>query len=215
MPVTIRLTCWLGISGLTGSLALTLYAADATTVLRARSTAGIAEDGSSGDYGVTIACPDEWPSMIVARWDNGSAALRVSGSIDLSAARLNARYVAPDNAGIGSAAANADAAKLAAEQARDGVAALGVGTGDIAVNHDTGGVDNLRYHTADDSGIDDAAITAYVESEYAAGLRVVRDRSRTNASGRWRSDMHLSAETYRFVFDRAGYPSASKVVVVE
>jgi len=80
-------------------------------------------------------------------------------------------------------------------------ALLDVGSGDTAVNHNTGGVDNLRAVTIGGDGIDGVIILAYLKSEYDTGGRTLRGSSITKADGRWLYDMMLSSGlTYTLVF---------------
>lgn len=86
-----------------------------------------------------------------------------------------------------------------------------VGTGDIAVNHNTGGPDNLRATDSAGNGIDAVLVTAYITSEYADGSRVARGQVLTGTDGRWVEDMRLNAGTYRFVFTVDGRGTGSKI----
>ena len=93
---------------------------------------------------------------------------------------------------------------------------LTVGTGDTVVNHDTGGVDNLRAVTVGGAGIDAVIINAYLKTEYDAGSRIVRGSSLTKSDGRWLYDMMLSTGlTYTFIFYKeAAYGPNSKEVTI-
>lgn len=90
----------------------------------------------------------------------------------------------------------------------------GSGTdGEIAVNHNTGGVDSLRYEMMG-IGINNAKIRAYLKSEYDVGTRQVRAESLTGSDGRWVQDMMLQALTYVITFDADGYLLAKVEVTV-
>lgn len=89
----------------------------------------------------------------------------------------------------------------------------GSGNGDIEVNHDTGGTDNLRY-VYNGSGLDDATVRAYLASEYSAGIFTVRGQSITGSDGRWTAPMMLDANTYTFTFAKDGYELAVVTPVV-
>lgn len=97
--------------------------------------------------------------------------------------------------------------------------AIGAGTGDEAVNHDTGGTDNLRYSDGAGAGIDNGDIKAYLKSDYDAGRRsnaYVKARSKTRADGRWEWDMYLDKGlTYTIVFYKQGQyrPSTQEVTI--
>lgn len=83
----------------------------------------------------------------------------------------------------------------------DIAALLDIGSGDTAVNHNTGGVDNLRAVTALGVGIDNVVILAYLKTDYDAGGRTVKGASTTKSDGRWQHDMMLDAGfTYTLVF---------------
>ena len=61
-------------SGLAGTLGYTVLAADGTTVLVARTTAGVAEDGTSAIYSATVAnWNPAWSGTI--KWDAGAGTL--------------------------------------------------------------------------------------------------------------------------------------------
>jgi hypothetical protein len=81
------------------------------------------------------------------------------------------------------------------------------GPGNTAVNHDTGGTDNLRYMSGG-VGIDNATIHAYLKTNYDAGLRssaYIIGQSTTNINGRWSSPIYLdTGNTYTIVFYKQG-----------
>ena len=81
----------------------------------------------------------------------------------------------------------------------------GAGDGDVAINHNFGGEDALRYKKDNDAGIDNAVIRAYVQSEYDASTFVQRAAVFTDSEGRWVQPMMLNAGvTYVLVFSKAG-----------
>lgn len=79
--------------------------------------------------------------------------------------------------------------------------------GNILVDHDTGGTDNLRAVTPGGSGIE-ADVTAYLTSEFGAGA-IARGESHTDSAGRWAKPMKLFAGAYTFTFDAPGYTLGS------
>lgn len=77
--------------------------------------------------------------------------------------------------------------------------------GDVEVNHDTGGTDNLRYVKPGGNGIDNANVRAYRKTDYDAGTFTVRGRAITDADGRWVTPMFLnSGLDYTIVFEKPG-----------
>ncbi len=82
-----------------------------------------------------------------------------------------------------------------------------VGQGDISVDHDTGGTDNLAYKTAAGAGIDNAIVRAYLTTDYDAGSRTeafVKGTTTTTTTGRWSNTMRLDAGDYTFEFSKQG-----------
>lgn len=93
------------------------------------------------------------------------------------------------------------------------------GSGDTAVNHDTGGSDNLRFVTALNVGIDNADIKAYLKSDYDAGNLseiYVKARTITDINGRWEHSIYLdSGNTYTIVaYKQGAYDPASKEISI-
>jgi hypothetical protein len=83
------------------------------------------------------------------------------------------------------------------------VAAAGIGY--VAVNHNTGGTDNLRYLYGSNP-IGDGTIIAYLASDYTAGnTSNPQGQSTTGADGRWLSPIILqSGYTYTLAFSKQG-----------
>jgi hypothetical protein len=81
----------------------------------------------------------------------------------------------------------------------------GSGDGDTAVNHDTGGTDNLAAKTSGGTGIDNATVRAYLKADYDAGAFTVRASAVTDVNGRWVAPMYLdTGNTYTFTFEKQG-----------
>lgn len=83
-----------------------------------------------------------------------------------------------------------------------------VGSGDITVDHNYGGTDNLRIVTPAGAGISDANIVAYLEADYVAartGRDYIRGRTITKGDGRWNQPMGLAAGDYRLVISKSGH----------
>jgi hypothetical protein len=103
------------------------------------------------------------------------------------------------------AAANAQAAVDAIEGLE--VGGGGNGNGDVAVDHDYGGTDALRFTLDDASPIDDALVTAYAGN-------VANGQTRTGSDGRWISPLMLDAGSYSIVFSKPGLVTQSVDVEV-
>ncbi len=82
----------------------------------------------------------------------------------------------------------------------------GGGGGYTAVDHNTGGTDNLRYTTAAGVGIDNGSIMAYVATAYAAGdFSNPVGATTTNSDGRWSAPLLLDAGVaYTLIFYKQG-----------
>jgi hypothetical protein len=87
------------------------------------------------------------------------------------------------------------------------------GSGDTAVDHNTGGVDNLRY-VYQMQGIDNATIKVYLKTDYDAGNRsdaYVKARSKTKTDGRWQWPVYLDTGfTYSIIFYKQGIYGPTK-----
>lgn len=83
-------------------------------------------------------------------------------------------------------------------------AGAGVGDGDTDVDHNTGGTDNLRA-VASGVGIDNVEVTAFLASDFDAGVYTVRGRTVTRSDGRWAAPLRLNAGlTYVIRFQKVG-----------
>lgn len=96
---------------------------------------------------------------------------------------------------------------------------VGAGTGDTAVNHNTGGANNLQYVDGVGVGIDNAIILGFLKTDYDAGNRTgsyIKGRSATNVNGQWATDMMLDAgNTYTIQFYKQGlYGPDTKEVTI-
>lgn len=82
-----------------------------------------------------------------------------------------------------------------------------IGSGDIEVDHNYGGTDNLSYVTEQGAGIGDAAVRAYLTADYNAGNRTtdyIRAEIRTSNDGRWQQSMMLDPAAYTLVYFKSG-----------
>jgi hypothetical protein len=77
------------------------------------------------------------------------------------------------------------------------------GDGDILVNHNYGGTDNLIVED-DGTPVDGATILAYDATLYTAGIYTVVASARTGSDGRWIAPMMLDAGTYKLVTSAPG-----------
>jgi hypothetical protein len=99
--------------------------------------------------------------------------------------------------------------------AQAAASAVGYGDGDTTVDHNTGGADNLRYVAAG-VGVDQAAVRAYLKSDYDAGVYAERGRTVTRPDGRWARPLYLDAGlTYTVTFSKPGvYEVSTKDVTL-
>lgn len=78
----------------------------------------------------------------------------------------------------------------------------------VSLNHNTGGVDNLRYVTQDGVAIDDARITVYLTSDISQGIYTnPLAVSSTDSTGRWTLPIKVDnsgAGAYTIVFEKSG-----------
>ena len=94
------------------------------------------------------------------------------------------------------------------DEAKESTLLALLGTGDTAVDHNTGGADNLKFVDGDGAPIDNAVIIAYLKADYDAGNRssvYVKGRSNTDTIGQWAYPIYLdSGNTYTIVFYKQG-----------
>jgi hypothetical protein len=95
------------------------------------------------------------------------------------------------------------------------------GDGSVAVDHDYGGVDAMRYlDSATLSPIDNGTVKAYLAEDYAAyrrGQAYVKAQAVTDATGRWAAPMMLDPADWVLVFYRQGshLPTVVELAVEE
>jgi len=86
--------------------------------------------------------------------------------------------------------------------------------GQIAVDHNTGGTDALRYVDSGGSGVGGAVVRAYVKADYDAGTFTVRAKTVTNDDGRWEEPLYLAHEvSYTITFYKSGVGGPDAVEV--
>jgi hypothetical protein len=87
----------------------------------------------------------------------------------------------------------------------------------VAISHNSGGVDSLRYLTTTGEPVGGAQITAYLTSDIAQGIYTSPlATSSTDSQGRWSLPISLeSAEagTYTIIFEKSGYYGPDSVEV--
>lgn len=100
------------------------------------------------------------------------------------------------------------------------------GTGTTAVDHNTGGADNLRFvfnaGSANPTAVDDAAVRAYTLADWNAGnkdVSFILGQTTTGivggVSGRWAAPIYLdSGSSYMIVFEGGNPPSQTVTNVV-
>lgn len=101
--------------------------------------------------------------------------------------------------------------KLSLEDAGDDVTSPGPGDGDIVVDQDFGGDDNLSYVLATGEGVEGATMLAFKHSDYqaaqpgrpAASLAVAG--TMTVGGGRWEEAVNLNPGAYVLVFEKPGH----------
>lgn len=150
------------------------------------------------------------PTQVVTE-GGGFAALN-----DLSADDVNAEcdtaladYDGPtktemDAAFLAQTGADADTLEILSDQI-DAIATTGDGS--VAVDHDTGGADNLAYKTAGGVGINNATIKVYTTTNYDAGnwdSTYVEAQTTTDVNGRFEDVLHLDPATYTFLYIKQG-----------
>lgn len=113
-------------------------------------------------------------------------------------ATLDARLVDPTHLGR---------LDVAVSTVGGGPTPAGSGDGSIAVGSDYGGIDALSYRTAGGAGIDDAAVRAYLASDYTAGRvgeSFVVARTATDAAGRLVAPLLLDPGSYVLLYSKQG-----------
>lgn len=92
------------------------------------------------------------------------------------------------------------------------------GTGTIIVNHNTGGYRNLAYRDADDNGVGNVGIEAYLTVDFNAGRHYesyCKGSTVTDSNGEWISNAFLSPGDYTFVFKGELHGPNTKRVIIE
>ena len=173
--------------------------------------------GAFATRGATTATPTErangWYAVSLGTDDTdtlGDLVLHVTGTGCDPADRLLTVYTADltdleqIHSDTTSAAGDAAIIKAAVQSATYGLAIIKAqldgmasyaGTGDTAVNHNTGGIDQLRYEY-NGVGVDNATIVAYLKADYQAGNTgsgSARGSSTTGPDGRWLNPIFLDA----------------------
>ena len=86
------------------------------------------------------------------------------------------------------------------------------GTGDIAIDHNYGGADALRYmHNG--AGVDGGVIRCFLVSEWADGLRVCRGLAYTDTAGRWVEPIYVNPGDYHLDFSKPDQFATTRVTV--
>jgi hypothetical protein len=94
------------------------------------------------------------------------------------------------------------------------VTAWVAGGGAVQVDHDYGGIDNLRYVDGG-QGVDDGIVRAFLTSEYEAENYLKRGET-TTVNGRWVAPMMLMPGNYTLVFSKPGVlPETTREITVE
>jgi len=83
-------------------------------------------------------------------------------------------------------------------------AANGAGGGSIAINQNTGGVDNLRYVDSGGNGVEGASVLIYLAINWPGNPSQVEATATTGPDGRWLSPAFVQSGTYVAVFTKIG-----------
>jgi hypothetical protein len=78
------------------------------------------------------------------------------------------------------------------------------GTGAIAINQNTGGLDNLRYVNSTGQGIGGATIAIYLATDWPTNSANIQAQSTTGPDGRWLAPAYVNSGTYVAVFSKTG-----------
>jgi len=84
------------------------------------------------------------------------------------------------------------------------LATTAAGTGPIAINHNTGGTDNLRYIDSAGNGIAAANVLIYLATDWPNNPGNIQAASTTAADGRWTVPCMVTHGTYVAVFSKVG-----------
>jgi hypothetical protein len=194
---------------------------NSTTSVTVTSTAGLSVGqtvaGAGVPAGATIASITSGTVFVLS-----AAATTSSASGTYTAGNNSARYSATTPAGVQAAGAY----DVTFRRHVDGTAANDVpigsgesgpnaaeGDGTVAVDHNTGGADNLRY-VLGSTGVSGGVIRAYLTSDYTRGSYIERGRSITGDDGRWLAPMYLTHGLgYTLTFSKPGAYQTSTAVV--
>ncbi len=80
----------------------------------------------------------------------------------------------------------------------------GAGGGPIAINHNTGGTDNLRYVNSSGNGVEGARVLIYLATNWPSQPDLVQAAAATGPDGRWLSPAYVQSGTYVAVFTKIG-----------
>lgn len=86
---------------------------------------------------------------------------------------------------------------------------VGTGDGDVAVNHNYGGDDELQILDDDDEPIDNAKIDAYLATD--TNLSNVVARTFSGSDGRWIAPLNLDADDYVLVISKPGQFNSDQI----
>lgn len=180
-----------------GAITVAVNHATESSNMRGTDNALLAANHQSGVQSAlnTQGMTSAWAIEVAA--DAGSAATNAMTAAAQSTAAAN------DTAAIKSVVDTNLDAKVSTRATPGDIPAPPEGDGDIPVDHNTGGTDNLRL-TRDGIGIGDAIIIAYLKSDYDAGNRTRRGKSTTGDDGRWLYPMMLDPGTYILIAEKPG-----------
>jgi hypothetical protein len=85
-----------------------------------------------------------------------------------------------------------------------GSGGTGGGSGPIAINHNTGGTDNLRYIDSNGNGVEGAQVLIYLATNWPSQPDLVQATALTGPDGRWLAPAYVQSGTYVAVFTKIG-----------
>ena len=196
---------------LSGSMGQTLGLANITTDIDAIADAvwdeNLNEHQLSGSTGQALGLADTTSDVVAiadAVWDENLNEHQLSGSMGQA---LGLADTTSDVVAIADAVWDETLAdhQLSGSTGAALSNAAQTGTGNILVDHDFGGVDNLRVIDTTGAPVDEALIQAFLKVDFDAGSKgvsFVRGQTQTGSDGRWLSPMALDPDTYVLTFNK-------------
>jgi hypothetical protein len=166
----------------------------------------VATSGAAAGGGATIGSIEAavWQYSLSASVAQGTAAYILRSAADNAGAIVSGAVSSGDIDNIWNRLRGSNNASGSMGEAIN----IAYGSGDVPVNHNTGGSDNLTLQDASAAGIDEARIRIYLKGNYDSGLITVpyiKGQSITDANGQWKHPVYLdSGSTYTIVYSKPG-----------